>query len=257
MQPQNIRVVLVEPSHPGNIGAVARAMKTMGMYKLVLVNPQKFPDQDANARAAGAEDVLQSARVESDLRSVLSDCTLILGTSVRERQVSWPISNPKAAASKMVEHLIQDEENQIAILFGRENSGLANDELDLCQRQICIPANDEYSSLNLASAVQIIAYEIRMSFLAQQSDGFAKAEEARTKLEKRQQSASKEQLDGHFQHLEETLEMLNFIRSGPPTMLMRKLTRLYNKADLTIEEIQILRGILAAMQSHLTKFTEE
>jgi len=255
MQVPNIRIVLVEPSHPGNIGAVARAMKTMGLTELVLVNPRKFPDQNANARAAGAEDVLIAARVESDLQSVLSDCTFILGTSVRERQVSWPISDPKHAASKIVDHLEQKQDHQVAILFGRENSGLANDELDLCQRQICIPANDDYSSLNLASAVQIIAYEVRMATLAKQSDDSSKVAVVRTKLEKRQQSASKEQLDGHFQHLEETLEMLDFIRSGPSTMLMRKLTRLYNKAELTIEEIQILRGILTAIQSNLAKST--
>ncbi len=252
MQLNNIRVVLVEPSHPGNIGAVARAMKTMGLYDLVLVNPRKFPHVEAVARSAGAEDVLQKAVVAEDLKSVLADCSLVLGTSVRARQVSWPISNPKQAAKKIMTHLAQEGENKVAILFGRENSGLSNDELDLCQRQISIASNEEYSSLNLAAAVQIISYELRMHFLQlDDSQKDAVQKEPRTTLEKRQQSATKEQLDGHFEHLEETLRMLSFIRTGPSTMLMRKLTRLYNKAELTIEEIQILRGILTAVQDHL------
>ena len=248
MQLNKIRIVLVEPSHPGNIGAVARAMKTMGLEELVLVNPRKFPHQEASARAAGAEDVLCNAHVADDLRSVLSDCSLILGTSVRQRQVSWPICAPKQVAEQISSHLSQDDQHQAAILFGRENSGLSNEELDLCQYQVSIPSNEDYSSLNLASAVQIISYELRMSYL---KDKEVEVKEPKTTLEKRQLSATKEQLDGHLQHLEETLELLQFTRPGPTNMLMRKLTRLYNKAQLSVEDIQILRGILSSMQSHL------
>lgn len=254
---ENIMVVLVEPSHPGNIGAVARAMKTMGLSRLALLNPRKFPHVEASSRAAGADSVLESAIVTDDLLSVISDCTLVLGTSVRDREVTWPTSDPKQAASLTLEHLSVDSQaRKVAILFGRENSGLSNRELDLCQRQICIPANQTYSSLNLASAVQIIAYELFMASRghAEEQSSSKKSLTAKkplTALEKRQQSATKEQLEGHLTHLEETLGMLDFIKSGPSTMLMRKLIRLYNKADLTIEEIQILRGILSAMQDHL------
>lgn len=252
---ENIIIVLVEPSHPGNIGAVARAMKTMGLTKMVLVNPKKFPHAEASARAAGADDVLDAAIVVQQLSEAIADRTLVLGTSVRNRQVSWPTHNAKEMAEVVLGHIMEvPDEHKVAIVFGRENSGLSNEEMDLCQRQINIPSNQEYSSLNLASAVQIITYEIRMhSLLLEQADECNEqdSEIPATPLEKRRQSATKEQLDGHLQHLQETLDKLDFIKSGPPTMLMRKLTRLYNKAELTVEEIQILRGILSAMQDHL------
>ena len=268
---ENIIIVLVEPSHPGNIGAVARAMKTMGLMNLAMVNPRKFPHVEASARAAGADDVLQNAVVTNDIKKVIADCTLVLGTSVRERQVTWPMSNPNEAAQIIDSHLetisaidqsngVEENTSKVAILFGRENSGLSNEEMDLCSRQICIPANEDYSSLNLASAVQIIAYELRMRSLITSAiednnagDVDANNEKPLSPLEKRQQIATKEQFDGHMQHLADTMEKLSFIKSGPSTMLMRKLTRLYNKAELTVEEIQILRGILAAMQDHLPK----
>lgn len=251
---QNIIVVLVEPSHPGNIGAVARSMKTMGLTQLVLVNPRKFPHIEASARAAGADDVLEQALVVSTITEAIADRTLVLGTSVRDRQVSWPTVNPRQAADVVFGHIQElPTEHKVAILFGRENSGLSNEELDLCQQQINIPANKDYSSLNLASAVQIIMYELRMRALSlEKADAQQQAKaKALTPIEKRRQRATKEQLDGHFKHLEETLDKLSFIKSGPSTMLMRKLTRLYNKAELTVEEIQILRGILSAVQDHL------
>ncbi|MCL4140169.1 UNVERIFIED_CONTAM: hypothetical protein GTU68_051622 [Idotea baltica] len=219
-------------------------MKTMGLTKLVLVNPRKFPHVEASARAAGADDVLEGAQVVSQVSEAIADRTLVLGTSVRDRQVSWPTVNPKQAAQVMLSHIEElPLDHKVAILFGRENSGLSNEELDLCQQQINIPANEDYSSLNLASAVQIIMYELRMRSLCLTQDD--------KPLEKRRQRATKAQLEGHFQHLEDTLDKLDFIKSGPSTILMRKLTRLYNKAELTVEEIQILRGILAAMQDHL------
>lgn len=252
---ENIIVVLVEPSHPGNVGAVARSMKTMGLNNLVLVNPRKFPHVEATARAAGAEDVLASAVVVNDIGSAIADRTLVFGTSVRDRQVSWPTVDPKQAAELMFEHLQSHTENhKIAILFGRENSGLSNEELDLCQQQINIPANPDYSSLNLASAVQIITYELRMRCLLLEGPAdvpTADHQKALSPIEKRRQSATKEQLEGHLLHLEQTLGMLSFSKSGHSTMLMRKVTRLYNKAELTVEEVQILRGILSAMQDHL------
>jgi len=244
-----LRIVLVEPTHPGNIGSVARAMKTMGLSRLVLVNPKKFPHYEASKLSAGAESVLLDAEVVSTTEQAINDCTMVLGTSVREREVSWPTFDPRETAANVEEH-VGKPEHQVAILFGRESSGLTNAEMDLCQSQIRISANDQYSSLNLANAVQIIAYELRIRFLASSRDIEAGGDSL-TASKERQSAATKAQKDGHLEHLQKTLESLNFIKAKPPTVLMRKLTRLYNKADLTVEEIQILRGILSAMQSHL------
>ena len=175
----SIRVVLVEPTHPGNIGAVARSMKTMGLSRLVMVNPKKFPHDEATKRAAGAESVLDDAVLADSAQDAIADCTLVLGTSVRDREVSWPTFDPRVSANNMLTHLstqlISSEvsagsQPEVAILFGRESSGLTNQEMDLCHSQIRIPANDEYSSLNLASAVQIISYELRMAVLSMISD---------------------------------------------------------------------------------------
>jgi len=247
---KQIRVVLIEPTHPGNIGAVARAMKTMGLTRLVLVNPKKYPHYEASKRAAGAEDVLDAAQLVAHVEDALADCTSVYGTSVRDREVSWPTVDPHAAAKQAINHLDQDQHHQVAILFGRESSGLTNQELDLCQSQIRISANEDYSSLNLASAVQIITYEMRVRALAELASP-TETKQLDTGIEKRQRAATKSQLEGHIQHLKSTLTALDFSKTPQPTLLMRKLTRLYNKADLTVEEIQILRGILSAVQSKL------
>lgn len=245
---EQISVVLVEPSHPGNIGAAARAIKTMGLGRLSLVNPRHFPSQEANQRSAGAEDVLQASRVVNDLPTALAKATLTFGTSVREREVNWPMYTPKQAASEIIKHLLASQENHFCVLFGREHSGLTNEELDQCSAQICIPANPEYSSLNLASAVQIISYELRAAALTEmQQDGLPKTQKAR------QEAANQTQRQGHLDHLEQVLDELKFARNDNSPLLMRKLTRLYNKADLSVEEIQILRGILTAIQSKLVR----
>jgi len=242
-----IMVVLVEPSHPGNIGAVARSMKTMGLSHLVMVKPKKFPHYEASKRAAGAESVLLDAHVVDTVEQAVAECSLVLGTSVRDREVSWPTISPRLAAEQATAHLNAHNSHRAAILFGRESSGLSNEELDLGQAQIRIDANSDYSSLNLASAVQIICYEMRVAMKQGLSD--EPLNENLTRAQLRQRSASEELRAGHLQHLQETLEQLDFVKSKPPTMLMRKLTRLYNKADLSIEEIQILRGILSAIQN--------
>lgn len=261
-----IRIVLVEPTHPGNIGSVARAMKTMGLSRLVLVNPKKFPHPEASKLAAGAESVLLNAEVVQTTSEAIGDCTMVLGTSVRDREVSWPTFSPRKTAANVDQHL-SHAGHQVAILFGRESSGLTNAELDLCQSQIRISANEEYSSLNLASAVQIIVYELRMKLLGcdeghrVSGDEFAPEghQVANASLRSKVSFSSKEreiiatnvQQSGHMEHLQKTLETLDFIRAKPPTVLMRKLTRLYGKANLTVEEIQILRGILSAVESKI------
>jgi TrmH family RNA methyltransferase len=243
----HIRVVLVEPTHPGNIGSVARAMKTMGLSRLVLVNPKKFPHYESTKLAAGAQSVLVDAQIVATADEAISDCTMVIGTSVRDREVTWPTFDPRETSVKVSAHL-NEKAHQVAILFGRESSGLTNAEMDLCQSQIRIPANSEYSSLNLANAVQIIAYELRMQLLGDENS-LEENGGVLTPAQERQVKASKAQKDGHIAHLQKTLTSLDFIKAKPPTVLMRKLTRLYNKADLTVEEIQILRGILSAMQS--------
>lgn len=259
-----IRIVLVEPTHPGNIGSVARAMKTMGLSRLVLVNPKKFPHYEASKLAAGAESVLLSAEVVASTSEAISDCTMVLGTSVRDREVSWPTFSPRQTAANVDQHLCQAD-RQVAILFGRESSGLTNAEMDLCQSQIRISANQEYSSLNLANAVQIIAYELRMQLLGVEagltnsSDGngdskrqsITVTETSIVDANAREVIATNAQRSGYIEHLQKTLESLDFIRAKPPTVLMRKLTRLYSKANLTVEEIQILRGILSAVESKI------
>ena len=247
-----LRFVLVEPTHPGNIGAVARAMKTMGLENLVLVNPEQFPDVEATRRAAGAESVLQKATIVATLNEAINDCDMVFGTSVRDREVSWSTITPRLAADKVVEHYGLQQGN-IAVLFGRERSGLKNEELDLCQYQIRIPANEEYSSLNLASAAQILAYEVRMAMLSVEEIDLV-ADEA---VNERLALATTDDLQRYYQHLEQTLDQIDFIKSKPPTKLMRKITRLYNRAQVNIEEIQILRGILTAMQNVLEKAKNE
>ena len=264
-----IRVVLVEPTHPGNIGAVARSMKTMGLGRLVMVKPKKFPHYEATKRSAGAESVLDDAVVVDDIDQALAGCTLVLGTSVRDREVSWPTFDPRVSADKVMNHLgindldqmslefdgaesaAEGSQPQVAILFGRESSGLTNQEMDLCHSQIRISANDEYSSLNLASAVQIIAYELRMRAIESTDSDVSKSAQAQTPLQDRQQLATVEQQQGYINHLQKTLEAIDFIKTKPPTMLMRKLTRLYNKSELTVDEILILLGISSAIDDKL------
>ena len=254
----NIQIVLVEPSHPGNIGAVARAMKTMGLQRLSLVKPKKYPHYEASKRAAGGEDVLDSAQVFNSLAESLAPCTLVLGTSVRDREISWPTEDPRVSAERITKHLAQfgdDDGVRVAIVFGRESSGLTNAELQLCHSQLRIDANPQYSSLNLASAVQIIAYELRMAVAAKndkaQDSIVSSAKSIKlSSAAKRALPATEQQREGHIEHLSEVLAEIDFIKSDSPTVLLRKLTRLYSKAELSVEEVQILRGILTAVQSH-------
>ena len=252
MSLEKIQIVLVEPSHPGNIGAVARAMKTMGLETLHLINPKKFPHYEASKRAAGGESVLDSAKVFDRLAESLADCTLVLGTSVRDREISWPTNDPRDSAQLVSQHLLQFGEHelgQVAVVFGRESSGLSNAELQLCHAQLRIDANPEYSSLNLASAVQIIAYELRVALIYA---GRANQSQPLTAADKRKLPATEAQREGHLQHLQKVLADVDFVKSESSTVLLRKLTRLYSKAELTVEEVQILRGILTAVQNQIS-----
>lgn len=251
-----IQIVLVEPSHPGNIGAVARAMKTMGLHDLHLIKPKKFPHYEASKRAAGGETVLNSAKVFESLLDSLADCTLVLGTSVRDREVSWPTNDPKTSAQLVNQHLLQfgnSHLGRVAIVFGRESSGLSNAELQLCHAQLRIDANPEYSSLNLASAVQIIAYELRVALAnSYRANEVVALTGALNAADKKKLPATEAQRDAHLQHLQTVLAEIDFSKSASSTVLIRKLTRLYSKAELTVEEVQILRGILSAVQNQIS-----
>lgn len=234
MQP-NVHIVLVSPSHPGNIGATARAMKNMGLDRLVLVNPEAFPHAEATARASGADDVLAGARLCRTLPEALADCRLIIGASARLRNLAWPQLEPRACGERLV---TEAAEGPVALVFGRERAGLTNDELALCHYLAHIPANPAYSSLNIAAAVQIFTYEIR---LASSATGPAMRQAEFP-------PATGAQMEGFFAQLEQTLIGVDAVKSGQMITLMRRLRRLFQRARPDQNEINILRGFLSAIQ---------
>ncbi len=236
----NIKIILVETSHPGNIGGVARAMKNMSLSQLRLVSPQQFPSADATARASGADDVLANAMIYDNLKAAISDCQLVIGCSARARTISWPELNPRESAIKCIS---QPQENNIALIFGRENSGLKNHELDLCHYLLRIPCNENYSSLNLAAAVQVVVYELFMAT----GEALPKAnigDKGENPL------ATAEQMNLFYQHLQQTLADIGFLRPDKTASLMRRLRRIYNRIQLDNKELDILRGILRFSQNH-------
>lgn len=241
----NIRVVLVNTSHPGNIGGVARAMKNMCLSELVLVAPEaEFPSGNAWARASGATDVLERARVVPDLKSAISDCSLVFGASARLRSIPWPLVDARSCAKTVVENM---QGEKVALVFGRENSGLTNEELELCNRLVHIPANPEYSSLNIAAAVQVLAYEVHTAFLAQQGRD-------KIKIENDYPLATSAEMEGLYQHFEQALQTLGFYNPENPRQLMRRIRRLFNRVQVDKMELNILRGILAAAESPKKKY---
>jgi len=244
MYSNNIRIVLVHPTHPGNIGGAARAMKNMGLTNMRLVAPIRFPDAEASARATGAEDVLVAARVHPGLDQALEGCSLVMGTSARARSIAWPSLDPQACAEKLVKHAAP-----AALLFGRERTGLTNAELDRCHYMVSIPVNPDFPSLNLAGAVQIMAYEI---FLAGAN---AVSAPAQAMGREDQPLASHEDLQSLYHHLEQVLVQIAFLDPANPRKLMRRLMRLFNRAQLDKNELNILRGILTAVQRRLTNNT--
>lgn len=238
--PNSIRIVLVETSHPGNIGAVARAMKNMSLDELVLVNPRQFPHAEAIARASGAEDVLQRARVATDLASALQGCGLVLATTSRERDQNFRVTDARAAARRAVE---QAEVSPVAIMFGSERTGLTNEELRHAHALLCIPANPAYPSLNIAMAVQVVAYETMCARLEQAQQSPRSITRPAVPL------ASPEELERLYAHLAEVLEEIDFRdRTQSGTHLMRRIRRLLQRAEPDQNEVHILRGMLTAVQ---------
>ncbi|SDU23664.1 tRNA (cytosine(32)/uridine(32)-2'-O)-methyltransferase TrmJ [Halopseudomonas salegens] len=244
---ERIRVVLVNTSHPGNIGAAARAMKNMGLQRLVLVEPRRFPDADASARASGADDVLQHAQVVGSLQEAIADCQLVLGTSARDRRIPWPVLDPREAAQTSLEHLRDMPQGDVALVFGREDSGLTSEELQRCQYHIHIPSDPAFSSLNLAAAVQVVSYELRMLWLqwAQQP---TKLEKATVTAREHDLPVSVADMENYFQHLEQVLVEIGFHNPQKPRQLMPRLRRLYSRSGLNRMEMNILRGILTETQ---------
>lgn len=243
MVPSNIRIVLVRPTHPGNVGATARAMKNMSLRSLYLIEPEKFPSPEATDRAAGADDVLGSAVICDSLDEALKDCHLVIGTSARTRRIEWPTFDPAAGAGRLVEGA---RHGPVALLFGQERTGLLNSELDRCHFVVTIPADQAYPSLNLASAVQILSYEIYRAVLA----GAAASVTDETHGDR---LANNEEMQRFYQHLEEVLQQIGFLDPDNPRRLMRRLTRLFNRAALDDNEMNILRGILTAVQQRHSK----
>jgi len=236
----HIKIVLVNTSHPGNIGATARAMKNMGLSRLALVNPVEFPSGVAVGRAASALDVLEQAEVVNTLGEAIADCALVIGSSARSRSLPWPMLTPEQSAAKLVK---ESQSAQVALVFGREDSGLNNEELQLCHFHVQIPASPEYSSLNLAAAVMVLCYEIRRAVL--------RDEEADDKAEDEywdQERATVEQVEYFYEHLERVLVEIDFHDPDNPRQLMQRMRRLFGRVRIDAMEMNILRGILTNIE---------
>jgi len=227
-----IRIVLVRPTHAGNIGAAARAMKNMGFTDLALVTPHAEVDAEARALSVHAVDVLERARRCDSLETAISNCVLVLGTSARSRRIDWPTVTPRECAERVA---ISASQGDVAVVFGPERTGLSNEEMDRCHHLVTIPTDPSYSSLNVAAAVQILTYEMRLAQLAVSSIDEPGALEA---------PADQAQMERFYAHLEEALVAIAFLDPANPKMLMRRLRRLFNRARPDQNEMNILRGIL-------------
>jgi len=241
---QNIRIVLVNTSHPGNIGGVARAMKNMGFDQLVLVEPRQFPAEEAMWRAASASDILEQATVVPSLEEAIADCQLVVGTSARGRRIPWPVLDPRRCAEQM--HVAAQRDETVAVVFGREDRGLTNEELQLCNLHLHVPTHEDYTSLNLAMAVQIVVYELRMLAVADTLPAQADAEWDAP-------FATAENMERYYEHLEQTLAQIGFLDPAAPRQLMSRLRRLYGRVRLDEMELNILRGILTETQKSQAK----
>ncbi len=231
---QQVSIVLVGTTHSGNIGAVARAMKTMGLVDLRLVQPVCRVDDVATARASGAEDVLQGARIYESLDQAVEECDLVVGASARLRSLPWPVADPRQTVAR----IRSPGAARAAVLFGRERSGLSNDELERCHLLMHIPTAPDFSSLNLAAAVQVLAYELRMAEASNPPPDLSK-----------DRPATGGEMQHFYAHLEQTLIDIGFLHPSRPGRVMRRLKRLFNRAEVEAVEINILRGILGAAQA--------
>ncbi|EED34986.1 RNA methyltransferase, TrmH family, group 1 [Luminiphilus syltensis NOR5-1B] len=243
MNTDNIEIVLVHTSSPGNIGGAARAMKNMGLSRLTLVAPREFPAPEATWRAASASDVLNSARIVDSVDEAIADSQFVVGTSARGRRIPWPVLDPRRCAERLA---VSSRTERVAILFGREDRGLTNEELQRCNLHCHIPSHEDYSSLNLAMAVQIVAYELRMWGLAERLPEAADEDWDVPFV-------TTEEMTRFYRHLEETLTDIGFLDPAAPRQLMPRLARLFNRVRIDDMEMGILRGILTEAQKSAGK----
>lgn len=251
----SIRIVLIGTSHPGNLGGTARAMKNMGLGDLALVAPRsEHRSAEAISRASGADTILAAARRVETLEEAVADCSLVVGASARSRTLPWPMLAPRQLGERLPGELAGDG-TRVALVFGREDSGLTNAELQRCHAHVHIPSNPEFSSLNLATAVQVLAYECRLAWLA------AEHSEAPEITEQNQPfgvawdnpPASHADLERFFEHLERVLIDVDFHDPAKPRHLMARLRRLYLRARPDQMEVNILRGMLSAVEKHCSE----
>ncbi|EJC1073181.1 tRNA (cytosine(32)/uridine(32)-2'-O)-methyltransferase TrmJ [Vibrio cholerae] len=239
---ERVKVVLVGTTHSGNIGSAARAMKVMGLSQMVLVDPQCQVDAQAIALAAGASEIALNAQIYPTLEAAVADCGLVVGTSARSRTLEWPMLEPRECGEKLISEANQ---HSVAMVFGRERTGLTNDELQLCHYHVCVPANPEYSSLNLAMAVQLLSYEVRMAYLAlQQSSQSSTLQE---------EYPRHQELERFYAHLEQVIMQTEFISAQQPGQVINKLRRMFTRARPEAQEINILRGILTSVQKSISR----
>jgi len=236
----NVRIILVGTTHPGNIGAAARAMKNMGLSDLKLVDPRHFPHEDATARASGAEDILDTAEVCGTLDEALADCVYVAGASARSRTIGWPSMAPRQCALRLYE---ESQHGTAAVVFGPEKSGLTNEHLDRCHTLLTIPTEPSFSSLNLAMAVQVLSYELRLAGMR----GASPEESRDVPL------ATAGEMEHFYSHLEQVLTDSGFLDPDNPRLLMRRLRRLFVRAVPDQNEINILRGILTSLEPGRSK----
>ncbi len=230
----SIRIVLVGTTHPGNIGAVARAMKNMGIHDLALVQPKYFPHEEATARASGASDILDRARLFKTLTEAVGDCVYVAGASARARTINWPSMGPRDCAERLIR---ESASGPVAVVFGPEKNGLQNEDLDLCHTLLTIPTDPGFSSLNLAMAVQVLTYELRVAATLQTGP----------EIETEAPPATAEEMELFYGHLETVLRDIRFLDPENPRHLMRRMRRLFIRARPDKNEVNILRGILAAI----------
>ena len=235
----SVKVVLVGTTHPGNIGATARAIKNMGILDLALVEPKEFPSDVATFRSKAAKDILEKASVHTSLEEAISECELVVGTSARGRTVPWPVLNPREAAEEMHKSSLN---GKVAIVFGREDRGLTNEELGLCNFHVHIPSDPEYSSLNLSQAVQILAYEIRLSYL---QDRHVNKEYWDVEL------ANNEQTERLINHMDELMQEVDFYDVENPRKLLVRVRRFFKRSKIDVMEANIFRGLFATIQKKL------
>ena len=238
---ENIRIVMVETTHPGNIGAAARAMKAMGYKNLYLVKPKIYPNAEATARAAGADDILTNAVVCDSLEQALQGCVTVIASSARPRAISSPVFTPREYASKLSE---KTKLGPVALVFGRESSGLSNEELEHCNVILQIPTNPDFSSLNVASAIQILCYEFINGSQCLQTE---KTDKEKVQL------ATSDEMKYFYNHLQQCMIDVGFLNPEQPRKLMRRLKSLFTRANLDENEVSILRGFLAAVQQAATE----